>query len=536
MVSSSDSLGRTTSFEYDDLDRLTRLTDPQGGTTRFSYDANGNPLSITDQNDNITTFEYDAGDRLISVTDPLLRERTLTYNSADRITQRVDRFGRETNFTYDAIGRVTQVSFADLTSIQYTYDAVGNLLEAVDSVGGPVTFAYDDLNRVIRQTMPTGTVEYTYEAAGRRESATVSGRDPITYVYDALGRLTDLGRGPDSVEFGYDAIGRLIHMIRSNGVESDLGYNDAHQITSIEHLLGGTPFNAMQYEYDSLGNRVRSTTDNAQPLASQSLDQTFGAANRLLTSGAATVEHDEEGNVIRITDPAGMTELTWDVRNRLTAVVGPSMTAEFTYGPFNRRLSKTIDGQQTQYLYDFGNVIQESRDGMVADYLPAEGLDAIFSRTDDSGTYFLLRDALGSVTALTDETGAIVNRYFYEPFGQTTVVGEAENPFQYTGRERDETGLYYYRTRYYDPELRRFLSKDPIGFAGSDINFYAYVLNNPTNLLDPEGKIIVAAVAAAFFAWSVYQAATSFMKAAECASEGGAARGRMIAAMDSVGF
>jgi RHS repeat-associated protein len=91
-----------------------------------------------------------------------------------------------------------------------------------------------------------------------------------------------------------------------------------------------------------------------------------------------------------------------------------------------------------------------------------------------------LADGLGSTLALTDNTGTVQTEYTYEPFGTTMVNGAAStNPFQYTGRENDGTGLYYYRARYYHPELQRFTSQDPIGFGGEDINLYTYVRNDP---------------------------------------------------------
>jgi RHS repeat-associated protein len=96
-------------------------------------------------------------------------------------------------------------------------------------------------------------------------------------------------------------------------------------------------------------------------------------------------------------------------------------------------------------------------------------------------------DALGSVIALTDETGAVRTPYSYDPFGNVTINGEAsDNPFQYTERENDGTGLYYYRARYYSPELQRFISDDPIDTAGA-INKYVYTSNNPVNFADPLG-------------------------------------------------
>jgi len=91
------------------------------------------------------------------------------------------------------------------------------------------------------------------------------------------------------------------------------------------------------------------------------------------------------------------------------------------------------------------------------------------------------------VLALTNDAGAVQTTYRYDPFGNTTVTGTSTNPFQYTGRENDGTGLMFYRARYYSPTLQRFISEDPIEFFGGDVNLYAYVLNSPLNFIDPYG-------------------------------------------------
>jgi len=132
--------------------------------------------------------------------------------------------------------------------------------------------------------------------------------------------------------------------------------------------------------------------------------------------------------------------------------------------------------------------VQELSGGgaILANLLTGLGIDEYFTRTDGSGRRSLLGDALGSILALTDDAGVVQTTYTYEPFGQTTVTGQANgNPFQYTGRENDGTGLYYYRARYYSATRGRFLIEDPARQHGD--NWYAYVANSPLNFVDPWG-------------------------------------------------
>jgi RHS repeat-associated protein len=133
--------------------------------------------------------------------------------------------------------------------------------------------------------------------------------------------------------------------------------------------------------------------------------------------------------------------------------------------------------------------VQELSGGSVqANLLLGVGIDEVLQRTETASTSHFLADGLGSTLALTDNTGAVQTEYTYEPFGTTTTSGAAStNATQYTGRENDGTGLYYYRARYYQPGLQRFISEDPIGFRGGDVNLYAYVQNAPMSLVDPGG-------------------------------------------------
>jgi RHS repeat-associated protein len=174
-----------------------------------------------------------------------------------------------------------------------------------------------------------------------------------------------------------------------------------------------------------------------------------------------------------------------------TEVSGPGVSASFVYDGVDRREQKTINGSLTEFLYDGLNPVQETSGATVlANLLTGLGIDEYFSLTDATGTQTFLTDALGSTVALTDATGTVQTTYTYEPFGATTSTGADPNPFQYTGREHDATGLYSYRARYYHPGLQRFISEDPIEFAGGDINLYAYAFNDPISLIDPTGTVL----------------------------------------------
>jgi RHS repeat-associated protein len=149
--------------------------------------------------------------------------------------------------------------------------------------------------------------------------------------------------------------------------------------------------------------------------------------------------------------------------------------------------SRIQNAAGTSFLYDGANAAQELSGGTVTANLLSGGVDEIFSRTDGSGLFTPLKDALGSAVALVDPSGNLQTSYTYDPYGGTSVTGTTNgNEFQYTGRESEGNGLYFYRARYYYPAIGRFISEDPVEFAGG-VNFYAYVGNSPINFVDPFG-------------------------------------------------
>jgi len=199
--------------------------------------------------------------------------------------------------------------------------------------------------------------------------------------------------------------------------------------------------------------------------------------------------YDENGNLISKTDATGTTTYTYDARNRLIAMNGPGVTATFTYDALGRRNSKTVNGVSSQSLHDGADIVQEVSGGAVgATYLRGLNVDEPFVR-QSSGAEYYHTDALGSVLALSNSSGVTATSYTYEPFGKNSTSGASSNPFQFTGRENDGTGLYYYRARYYNPQVGRFLNEDPLRFGGGDVNLHSYANNNPINLTDPSGLL-----------------------------------------------
>jgi RHS repeat-associated protein len=190
------------------------------------------------------------------------------------------------------------------------------------------------------------------------------------------------------------------------------------------------------------------------------------------------------------------------VRGRLRTLTRSGATYQFGYSPDGLRSSKTVNGAATAFLLDGDNIVKETTGGVSTDLLQGPGTDNLLQR----GGKWFTPDLLGSTSTLTDGSGNLLQRYYYHPYGQTSpdpAPGDPQ-PYRFTGREDDGTGLMYYRARYYAPEWGRFISEDPIGFEGG-INQYVYAHNNPIKSRDPSGQVAETPVDVALFGLSAYQ-------------------------------
>ena len=190
----------------------------------------------------------------------------------------------------------------------------------------------------------------------------------------------------------------------------------------------------------------------------------------------------------------GSNTYQWDARDRLVSISGPALTASFKYDALGRRTSKTINGQTTTFVYDGDDIVQEMGDSATsASYLRSLSIDEPFIRQGDTDEFYHV-DALGSSVALSNSAGIITTSYGYEPFGKTTETGTSMNVLQYTGRENDGTGLYYYRARYYSPLLHRFLGDDPILSPLTPLTSWLCTINHtlwllPTTVSNPSPRV-----------------------------------------------
>jgi RHS repeat-associated protein len=482
LVKQTDPLGRPAAFSYDPLNRITTITDAIGGLTQFTYDANGNLLTVTDARGNTITHEYDNMDRLSRRIDQLGVPETFEYDGLGNLTRHVDRKGQVATFTHDSLNRRVGATYADSTT-SFVYDAGGRLVRATDSVSGDILNTYDNLDRLTAQATTLGTISYEYDQLGRRRTMTTPGQPPVSYSYDAASRLVQIVQGPQVVDFQHDALGRRTKLALPNQVSTDYQYDAASRLTALIYRNALGPLGDLTYQYDASGNRVAvggsfARTLLPDPVASSNYD----AANRQLQFGNRTLTYDLNGNLVN----DGPQAYTWNARNQLTAISGPTPGA-FVYDGLGRRGRKTINGAATEFLYDGNNPAQELVPGITTSLLTGLGIDEYFARTDLVGMRTFLTDALGSTVALADPAGAVETQYTYQAFGATTVTGApSTNPFGWTGRELDGTSLQFLRARYYSPTLHRFISEDPLGPVGGR-NYYRYVQNNPLTLTDPTG-------------------------------------------------
>jgi RHS repeat-associated protein len=345
-------------------------------------------------------------------------------------------------------------------------------------------------------------VDYQYDPAGRLLSRVTANGARLTQQFDANGWATQLSQ--------YDAANNLVSQtsytrdrVGNITSQSDAGGTSSYTLDALYRLtqadLPGAA-NDELFSYDKVGNRKTYTKRSLSQGGSTRFYNYTANTNRLadirIGSATGTVEssfaHDFEG---RLTSQSGIgaKTLTWDAKGRVKTVGAES----YSYDPMDYRIGRSGGSLGNRSYFLEGEHLESEYSGeqLQAKYFRGSGVDELVAAwmydTDSKLKPFLFhQDQVTSTTAVSGHNGGTTQSVRYAAFGAVqSSTGSSPNRLKYTGREDDGAGLYYYRARYYDPVIGRFVSEDPLGLAAGDVNFYQYTANNPVNANDPSGKV-----------------------------------------------
>ena len=479
-VSNVVSIAGTNTYALDAAERLTTLTASRKGLAATSFQYGYNPLNgavstILCSNGVSCSETYDKMDRLSTLiwknaSNQVLRSRSYTYNSAGMISQVGYETGEQVIFTYDSLDRVTGE-------------------QHVNAAG---------------QT--TSLETYGFDLAGNRTNKTVwSGVTPLMTVNYALGtgnRLASWSVAQTDLVGQVDVAGTSSEAIGTNDRFGWLYVSNLNGRASVKPYVSGTNFWA--YEL-TVGLGTQKIVAAIRDVAGNTTRVTNQVCLTVVTNGA--YQYSDAGCVTNIMyrgkDYNSTVGLTWNGQYQLTAVSTNGTVAErHGYDALGRRLWTWDATAGTNWMvYDGPHVIAEvdASGSLKKSYVYGPGIDNVLSMAvygTATNTYYYLKDHLGSVIALTDKDGNVVESYRYDACGRTTAYDAMGNDlaqsaygncYCWQGREYSwKTGLYYFRARWYSAVEGRWLSNDPIGISGG-LNQYAFCGNNPVNFRDPFG-------------------------------------------------
>lgn len=397
-------------------------------------------------------------------------------------------YARTLTTTFDLASRKVAIT-ADGQTLTNSYDSAGRSSSIADSL----------LNSL---GAGVGNSGYTYDASNNRSTMTFSTAGNSWtqgYNYDAGERLHQLVNGASILDtLQYDNFGRTSQIAYLDGTNVSYAYEIDDDLQTMTHIYNGASA-TLNYTSNGVHQLLTMGTSDATYLMKQPKVATSYIANNLnqyTHVGSATLSYDGNGNLTN----DGTFAYQFDEENRLRQGVGNGQTVTYAYDPLNRRRSKTVNGTVTYFMYDGQNELAEMSATGVRQRFYLNGTDAdsraaMYDDAGGAGWLFYHRNHQGSVlftsqyTTVPATDGTIHDQYAYGAYGEAASTASVTgNPIRYTGRYFDaETGLYYYRARYYSPQLGRFLQTDPIG-SKDDANLYTYVGNDPLDKTDSTGE------------------------------------------------
>jgi RHS repeat-associated protein len=529
-------MSRNTSNQYDALNRLTQITDPNSGITKLGYDANDNLASVKDPRGLTTSYSHNGFGDLTQQVSPDTGTINNTYDSGGNLKTATDARGAVATYAYDALNRVTQVAYTDQT-INFTYDAgtngVGRLTGASDA-NHAFSWTYDPLGRVTGKGLVVGTVtmsmgygytngdlvtlvtpsgqtitygytnhqitsvsvygaalatNVTYEPFGAVNAWTWGNATTVARTYDGDEKITQISTAGDTISFGYDNANRITGITDTNISTNSwaLGYDLLDRLNSAAET--GT---TLGWSYDANGNRLTQTGSNASTFTPST---TSNQLSSITGSLPRTYSYDAAGDT---TGYAG-DSFTYNQRGRMASAATSSISTSYLYNALGQMMEKSNSGGATYLMYDeAGHIIGEySSTGALIEETVWMG-DTPIATLQPNGNgisvYYIHSDQLNAPRVITQpSTNTVAWRWDTDPFG---TVAANQNPgglgtFIYNLRfpgqyYQAETGLNYNYFRDYDPQTGRYIESDPIGLGGG-INTYAFVEENPISRLDPFG-------------------------------------------------
>ncbi len=490
-------------YYYDSYNRLEELDYGNQDSVQYTYDTQGRVIQELYEDGATVTYSYDNTGALATVTDSETGITTTYYY--DLINRLVKYEEKGTNFTH---------------SVTYIYDEKNNLSSLTEVINGVKTvysYAYDDDNRVTSVSVGNGTttistVSYTYDAFGRMsqqvtkhgdstsgttvltESATfnpgntenstsgqIASYNGFTYTYDDNGNITSVTYGGKTTTYEYDSANQLI---RENnqalGKTWRWTYDAAGNIQSRE-----------EYDYTLLDD----PSDLNHTTIQYGYDEEGAWGDLLLSYGSMGIEYDAIGNPTKLGDWS----MEWQHGRQLASMTDGTTNWNYTYNSDGLRTKRTNGTTTYNYVYN-GSQLAQMTVGSNTLTFAYDAAGIPLTVTHNGTVYYYSTNVQGDIIAILNSSGTAVVTYTYDAWGNPGTVGGtlastlgALNPLRYRGYVYDtETGLYYLQSRYYDPEIGRFINADDIAYLGAgssfiSLNLFAYCGNNPVLGYDPLG-------------------------------------------------
>jgi len=550
ITSAIDHAGETAGFTFDDFNRLLTATNEQMEVTTYTYTPQGDIGTVTGPDGLLFTFEYDEVRNLTSQVDALNRETLYGYDVVRNLTSITNPNGSSVIYDYDVLNRMTDVTASTGEVASFEYSTLGKLdrMEDNDSL---IEAQHDKMGRTTLITLNGGgthstqpadlSYSLTYNDAGQITDINQFDGTAVTYSYNARGDLTGITTPEIDHQLTVDTAGRFTTLASqiTGGVASGFvrGYTPNDQLETLDIDINGAPAFSFAISLDDIGNRT-GITDNAgartytydltgQLLTASHPDQVaeaytyddlgnrltsafttgtidYDAANQISQDSAFDYTFDANGNLITRTDLSTGDSIHYSY-NAFDQVVevdqqdNMAMTISLTtyaYDAMGRRIMKDVDGIVTKFAHQNQRLVAsyDNSDVLLATYLPGPEPNMVLSMETMGEQFVVHRNTIGSVIAISDQFGSLVNQYSYDSFGRAVSETElVDYPFGFAGAEHDEeTGLYYMRARYYDTFSGRFIQADGRSFTAG-ANLFHYVKNNPLSFTDPQGQAIYGA-------------------------------------------